>query len=229
MLTSFLLVRRQVVPIALSAAAILLALTTLLALAPPSLRDGAVASFGIFTALATGAAAVAAWRSASSSSAAARDVREALGLAMKPSLEITPFHGDQHSGEVVAMGVLGIEIKNSSTWPAVDIECEARLHDGRTYRGRLGRLESTKINAPTTTAFVELARNVEAPSWRQETAPAGKYTLENLYLIRYWDERRLLQWEYSLRMIFSYEISENGRLSASQGLIAEQMLPSQRP
>jgi hypothetical protein len=104
-----------------------------------------VAIAGSVSALAGATAAGAAWRSALTSSAAARDVKQALGLAIKPTVEVSPFNGTRQAGGSPPVSVYAAVISNKSPWPAVDVEIEATLLDGRTLRSRLARVEPTEV------------------------------------------------------------------------------------
>lgn len=165
-----------------------------------------VAVAGSVSAIAGATAAGAAWRSALNSSAAARDVKQALGLAIKPTLEVSPFNGTRMHGST-SESVYAAIIKNSSLWAAVDIEIEATLIDGRKLHSRLARAEPTEVKGKPREHTVDLGPMVENPKEGVGVTEVGKFERKNVLTIRYWDERRLLRWEHTFieRYVFSFD------------------------
>lgn len=189
--------------------------------AVPDWTQIVAASAGGVSAVAGAVAAVASWRSATQSKAAANDVREALGLAIKPALEFHPFDVARAVGDAPLEQVYGIELRNESPWPAVDVEIEARVHDGRLYRTRLSRVESTNPKGVPRPEFVDLARGERPTEVQLHAAAAGEYTLTNAVAVRYWDERRLIQWEQTFTETHHFVVNDETR-SCGRGTAREE-------
>jgi hypothetical protein len=156
---------------------------------------------GAGSAVAGAIAAGAAWRSASQSNAAARDVREALGLAIKPTIDVSPYHETRIVGGADPEQVYGVGLSNASLWDAVDVEIETVFHDGRTYSKRLPRIEATDVKGKARTERIDLDNSPQPGLTGVGVTEVGQRSIENAIYVRYWDERHLLHWELTYKEI----------------------------
>lgn len=89
------------------------------------------------TALASMLAAGAAWRSASESSSASADAREAVALIIPPQIDLETTVDVNPQGRLA--GTIQLRI-DDALWPASDLQLEVRYRDGRTRRYQRERL-----------------------------------------------------------------------------------------
>lgn len=103
----------------------------------------------VVTALGSAVAAGAAWRSASASSTASNDARDAVALNIRPYLNAYAAL-DVDAGKPT--GVLFVLVTNESAWPATDLRLEIRYRDGHVDQQTRERLQPTD---PTWTVTVQ--------------------------------------------------------------------------
>ncbi len=96
----------------------------------------------IVTAVFTAVAAVASWRSASSSLVASRDAREAVAIGVAPRLALFPQLRTTVDGGVNRPTGVQIRVNNTSGWPATDVLLEVRYRDRPLVTARRERLSS---------------------------------------------------------------------------------------
>lgn len=190
---------------------------------------------GAVSAVAGAIAAGASWRSALQSNAAARDVREALGLAMKPAIDISPFNQHRVVGDADPVQVYGVEIKNASLWPAVDLEIDCELHDGRKLSGKLPRVGGVEVKGKALVASVDLLTEVIPKGAALGGAPqfpgigmteVGERTLIDKVVVRYWDERHLLRWEQTSTDRMHLKFDGRFQLQGNERSKSERRLPN---
>ncbi len=97
---------------------------------------------GIVIAVFTAIAAVASWRSASSSSDASRDAREAVAIGIAPRLALFPDLLTEVDQGVNRPTGVQIRVNNTSGWAAVDVSLEIRYRDQPLVTVRRERLPS---------------------------------------------------------------------------------------
>jgi hypothetical protein len=162
-------------------------------------------------AVAGAVAAGAAWRAASESSATARDAREALGLATKPTLDAGvggDVHADDGSGNTRRYA--NAWVANRSVWPAADVDVEVRMRDGRVLRRHFDRLDGK--DRPS--GFLD----TPSPSVGIECGPPipDDHVGTDLITVAFSDERRQLRWEITRSVARMQETRTDGSTTTRQ-------------
>lgn len=137
---------------------------------------------------------------------------------MQPSLHANvsgPAYGyaqnvlrNQSRPDVFQLEIDPIELRvwNTSRWPAVRIEIQVDLGDGRSGSFSLDRLDPAQDRRDPVTFPFEAARAtpIDAPEW------VGEVHLIDKIILTYSDERNLLRWRQTIRNPLSYSRRENG-------------------
>ncbi len=134
-------------------------------------------------AVATSAAAGAAWRSARASQRTSQDAQRALAVGIAPMLTIEALRwGEPERDQLV--------VENRSEWDALSVEVEVVLKSGQQFREHAERLRPLILRDGNPTGERVLVDLGEADT----RFPTAHDNLASV-AVRFWDERRIRRYE----------------------------------
>ena len=134
-------------------------------------------------ALATTAAAVAAWKSALASKRTSQEALRALGVGIRPKMQVEVLRG---GGEPAMDSVV---VTNVSEWDALDVEVKVQLRNGATTRERSPRLMPLILRDGRMTGD---RMDVDFGAAGEEGSAEDRL---RAVIVRFWDGRRICRYE----------------------------------
>lgn len=185
---------------------------------------------GVIGALATSAAAIAAWRAAVRSDLTAQRARQALGAATRPEVHASFTSANKHVDGAPGKPIGEFTVWNASRWPAKNIKLEYSDGQGWHVETRVTDLPGAQDShgRKDQLRFAKSTIEVEAPppgspawgNWsiRPELVPEGGVIVESTTVVEYSDEHEVSRWKRVSTKESSFGVLIEGVRSSSSGL-----------